>query len=107
MSDNKYKKYGYVGLKNLGNTCFLNSCLQALSHTYELNKLLDSKIKLHNNSDGMILDEWNELRKLIWENNGVISPNKFVRSVQIVAKKKDRDIFTGWSQNDISEFLLF
>ena len=107
MSDNKYKKYGYVGLKNLGNTCFLNSCLQALSHTYELNKLLDSKTKLHDNSDGMILDEWNELRKLIWENNGVISPNKFVRSVQIVAEKKDRDIFTGWSQNDISEFLLF
>lgn len=107
MHEQKYNECGYVGLKNLGNTCFLNSCLQVLSHTPELNKLLDIKTKLHNNSDGIMLDEWNELRKLMWKNNCVISPNKFVRSVQKVAKEKDRDIFTGWSQNDISEFLLF
>jgi ubiquitin carboxyl-terminal hydrolase 8 len=107
MHEQKYNEYGYVGLKNIGNTCFLNSCLQVLSHTPELNKLLDKKTKLHNNSDGIMLDEWNELRKLMWKNNCVISPNKFVRSVQKVAKEKDRDIFTGWSQNDISEFLLF
>jgi ubiquitin C-terminal hydrolase len=107
MSDKKYNQYGYVGLKNLGNTCFLNSCLQALSHTPELNKLLDKKTKLRNNSDGIMLDEWNELRQLMWNNDCIISPNKFVRSVQMVAKEKDRDMFTGWSQNDISEFLLF
>lgn len=105
--DQKYNKYGYIGLKNLGNTCFLNSCLQALSHTRDLNVLLDNKTKNKDDSDGLILDEWNDLRTLIWENNGVISPNKFVRSVHKVAKEKDRDLFTGWSQNDISEFLLF
>lgn len=104
---NKYNRFGYVGLKNLGNTCFLNSCLQALSHTYELNKLLDTKNITHKTDNTIILDEWNELRKLIWENNGIISPNKFVTSVHKVAKIKGRDIFTGWSQNDISEFLLF
>ena len=40
-------------------------------------------------------------------NNGTVSPNRFVSNVHKVAKEKDREIFTGWSQNDMPEFLLF
>ena len=106
----KYKNKGLSGLCNLGNTCFINSCMQILSHTYELNDFLELetyKEKINNKYDSALLIEWDNLRKIIWKDNCVISPGKFITTIQKVAKLKDVDIFTGFSQNDVSEFLLF
>ena len=36
---------GLTGLANVGNTCYLNSCIQALSHTLELQDALDAANK--------------------------------------------------------------
>jgi ubiquitin carboxyl-terminal hydrolase 8 len=105
-----YKNKGLSGLANLGNTCFINSCMQIISHTYELNDFLNLetyKKKLKQNVDSVLLIEWNELRKLLWKENCLITPVKFIKTIQKIAKAKNVDIFTGYSQNDLPEFLLF
>jgi ubiquitin carboxyl-terminal hydrolase 8 len=37
----------------------------------------------------------------------VISPGKFIKTIQKVADLKGMELFTGYSQNDLPEFLLF
>jgi ubiquitin carboxyl-terminal hydrolase 2/21 len=105
-----YKDKGLSGLTNLGNTCFLNSTMQVLSHTYELNNFLEMKTyikKLNNKYDSALLIEWDELRSLLWKENCIVSPFKFVKTVQKLAKLKGQDMFTGFNQNDLPEFLIF
>lgn len=110
MDKSKYENKGLSGLANLGNTCFINSCIQILSHTYELNNFLANetyKKKLKNKYDSALLIEWDNLRKILWNENCIVSPGKFITTIQKVAKLKKMEIFTGYSQNDVSEFLLF
>ena len=109
-TNDKYNGKGLTGLANLGNTCFMNSTIQCLSHTYEFNDFLESKKYMKYKKDNVeanILVEWDKLRELMWSENCTISPGGFLSNVHKLAKAKQKDIFTGFAQNDLPEFLLF
>ena len=108
---NKYSNKGLTGLCNLGNTCYINACMQILSHCYELNDVLENidvnKADINNDEKSLILYEWKQLKDLMWTTNCVISPNRFINAIQYKAEQKHRELFTGYAQNDLPEFLMF
>ena len=103
---NKYSNKGLTGLCNLGNTCYINACMQILSHCYELNEVIEN-IHINNDEKSLILYEWKQLKDLMWTSNCVISPNRFISTIQHIAQVKHRELFTGYAQNDLPEFLIF
>jgi ubiquitin C-terminal hydrolase len=84
--------------------------MQVLSHTYELNDFIkkgEYKNKLKRVPDSIILLEWDKLREMLWSKNCTVAPYGFCKSIQKIARIKNQEIFSGHSQNDIQEFLLF
>ncbi len=103
------------GLVNLGNTCFINSCLQVL-HQISAFDVVQSSFREHLRSqeypeDAHLMVEWLQLRyqSLHFDGPtpGAIHPMNMLRAVHAAARKHQRSLFASWGQQDMPEFLLF
>ena len=97
---------GLRGLANLGNTCYINSILQILSHTEELSLSTLSVNSNVNEENFRVL--WVNLKQMLWDDkNEIVIPKNFIIYLHRYAHHKKLDNFNRYQQNDSHEFLLF
>ena len=107
---NKYNNKGISGLKNIGNSCYMNTAIQCLSHTLELTEyfLMEKYTEDYNKNSkySNLVTEWYKLLVGIYEENCKISPVSFYKTSMTIANENNID-FGYYNENDVQEFLIF
>lgn len=98
---------GNKGLANLGNTCYMNSAIQCLSHLLEFHPKNETFLN-QNKNKGDIYTEWLKLQIELWRNDtsDPVVPKGFLQSFSKHCEESDKE-FYNFHQNDTEEFIEY
>ncbi|XP_029474738.1 ubiquitin carboxyl-terminal hydrolase 33 isoform X2 [Rhinatrema bivittatum] len=101
--EDELKTRGLTGLKNIGNTCYMNAALQALSNCPPLTRFfLDCGGLIRTDKKPALCKSFQKLMTEIWHKNrpGSVVPTNLFQGIKSV-----NPMFRGYSQQDAQEFL--